>query len=351
VVVATRFVRMKWGRPLRLAGGATLLAASTLLLAGFRPLDSRIDRLDAIDTADVVIPGQVESTSYREVGSPFAGQVAKMAVRTGDEVKKGQLLFRMDTRALEEQLAQAKSAKNDAWKSYQDGRDTRDRDARAAKQQIEDLETAIAHEHDLAASASQAAAQPDLAPQVEDGSQPATDATAPQPYDPARLQDLQTRLETAKRELQEKSRDWDRSLWANWQEYTATSAQVNKLHNLVASADRRAPAAGKVGDVMAKEGSEIDAYLPIVRVDDPAGFRVVSLVDDAATLPLKQGTFVQVKVPQGRLAGQLEKIQSGWDRQIFESYLWVKPDQPNLMMPGQSVDVTLPAHPVQVASK
>jgi multidrug resistance efflux pump len=353
MAVAGRFVRMRWRRPIELAAAGLAVAGVSLALAGFRPLDFGVRPAPYDPNAPLVMDGTVESLVYQDVGSPFNGRIAEMDVRSGKEVRKGELLFRMDPRPLQEELAAAKADQDAAWAAYKAARDNRDQDRRAAERNVEELEGALGQ----AQRQLQAAQQAPVQPTEQDADQAQTDGTVvviPQQsaplIDPQQVADLQSRLAAAQQETRQQARQWDQALWQQWQAYNAASRRVRKAQATLASAARRAPIDGVVSTVAAQPGAEVAAFDPVVRVEDPKSFRVVAMVDEKVRRPLQEGTFMPVAIPQGRLAGSLDRIEDGWDKQALHYYLWVKPDQPERLQPGEQVELELPAHPAMVAS-
>ena len=79
------FARNRWGRQ-AVAGAVVLLVAWFLL---------------GTVNYHISMPCQVIPTQVRHFGAPFEGVLASAHVEAGDEVKKGQLLFAMDTRELD----------------------------------------------------------------------------------------------------------------------------------------------------------------------------------------------------------------------------------------------------------
>ncbi|HEU4754336.1 MAG TPA: biotin/lipoyl-binding protein, partial [Armatimonadota bacterium] len=100
-----RFIRRRWKVPAQVFVGSTALMF-ILGTAAFRG-----DKEPELVPTPAAVPtgGVVESMYARGVGSVFPGSVAAVAVREGEAVKKGQLLFRMDTSQMQAQIRERES--------------------------------------------------------------------------------------------------------------------------------------------------------------------------------------------------------------------------------------------------
>jgi len=259
----------------------------------------------------------------------------------------------MDPRPLQQQLAETRAAKDAAWLTYKQAREARDNDLK----QIQESITAMEAELRQAQQQAQTTQQPELAQPID--GQPVAWGTdgalqfqqLPQAPDPSRIAELESRIESEREAARQQGREWERSLWQSWQEFGAASKQVSKAEAQLAEATRRSPIDGVVAEVDAKQGNEIAACTPIVRVEDPAAFRVVTMVDEKVRRLLNPGALMPVQIDAGRLAGVLERVQDGWDKQEGQYYLWIKPDQPQRLLPGQQVEVEVPSELKLVASR
>jgi multidrug efflux pump subunit AcrA (membrane-fusion protein) len=347
--VAARAIRRRMRLPLKITGAVIGITVLAMLIVGFRPFDALRSRHERGTSADqVMVKGTVESMVLQSVGSPFSGTVAAMAVREGQKVNRGDLLFRMDTRPLQQELATARENRTAAWQGRKQIRSERDADLARLKGEIAGLTAAVERERGLA----QAPQQPQVAPvSDEDGYAENGESAAPAAtYDPARLQDLETRLQGAREELDQRAAYWDTASQEAWKSCVEADRQVRQLAGQLAGAERRSPMAGVVTGIYASQGQAVPDHQPVVRVDDPAGYRVVTLVDEGTREPLKAGAVLPVYRPGAANAGKLEKIVQGWDKEVSNFWLWLKPEQPARLQPGQNVEVGIPTASKLVAS-
>src|SRR5690606_33510460 len=99
-------LRRYWRVPAQVAGVVTI---PIVLLLALPFLPDVTGRVEASSDTPPRVPGAVESLRSRGVGTPFAAPVAKIAVREGQAVKKGQLLFSMDVAPLRAQVTAARA--------------------------------------------------------------------------------------------------------------------------------------------------------------------------------------------------------------------------------------------------
>ncbi|HBN08857.1 MAG TPA: hypothetical protein DD435_09475 [Cyanobacteria bacterium UBA8530] len=91
------------------------LFSLVLLLPGISACGKKAEGNDRVQVkkgelaVTVAETGTIEALTKVEVKSKVAGQVARLLVDVGDQVKKGQLLIQLDTKDIERQLAQSKA--------------------------------------------------------------------------------------------------------------------------------------------------------------------------------------------------------------------------------------------------
>src|SRR5688500_7526914 len=90
--LVARFVRRRWKLPLQIAGGA--ITMGLLMGAAVLRPEEEVSAADRARLAKVQAGGVVESLYAKSVGAPFTGAVETIAVKPGQKVRKGDLLFR-----------------------------------------------------------------------------------------------------------------------------------------------------------------------------------------------------------------------------------------------------------------
>lgn len=343
LAVLARFVRRYWRLPLQVAGVTVLLL---VLFAALPFLPRPTMRVEAADGRRPSSTGVVESLRAQGVGAPFEAPVERVAVEQGQAVKKGDLLFRMDVRGMTEQLAAARSEVADARAGVTQAQQMRREDLQAITTQIASLKALIAREQSAAYAPASPVVEPMVEPAAFTGEVPEDGAAAPAvlempAVDTARLQQLQAELAVARQRLAEQDTTWIPVLQDARRRLSEANTQAARLQAMIAGADRRSPINGIVTRVDARPGHWLGQGSTAVRVDDPQGYRVVALVDDKARANLEPGKSLPLAGPQGPAAGKLEKIVSGWDKELFYYWVWVKPAQPARYWPGQQVQLTL----------
>jgi multidrug resistance efflux pump len=296
------------------------LAALTVTLLGFFGWGQG-EAVRAADASPDREQGVVQSTRGRAVGSPWTGHVAAVEVRPGQAVRKGDRLFRMDPRPLQSALAAAEAVRRGEVQSLAET--TRSREADLAE-----LRGAIAE--------LRAAQQVPVFVQDEPGE--GWEEAEESFWDPA--EDFTDAVEAARWELAQREAAWAPLLQEASRRVAAANREVARLKAQLAAADRRAPIDGVVTEVRMRPGELVAAGVPLVRVDDPVGFRVVTLVDGKIGKRLKPGVRVPLTV-DGARGGKLEKIVPGWDRELFHYWVWVKPANPRELLPGEPVTLAL----------
>jgi multidrug resistance efflux pump len=333
--VIKRYVRLRWRTPLHIIGILGLL----LLVMGFMPVRAKHERR-AARAADGQTTGVVESILARSVGSVFDGTVQEVKIWRGKQVKKGEVLFKMDASPYVAELDAARSEFALASRELADLRGRRAEDLASLRGEISSLQRELAAERQLASAARQPAQ-----PLVDETGAVVAAPVMSHPvavYDPLRASELAAQLRDARARLAEQAQSWAPVIADAAGEVSRCSARIRELKTMIAGAVRRSPSDGIVTNIVAKPGERVARKQPVVRVDDPEGYRVVTLVDEEAREPLKPGVIVPLQRKDGIAAGKLEKIVPGWDDQVFQYYLWVKPNRTDGLWPGQSIGVELP---------
>src|SRR5205085_6295324 len=103
-------------------------------------------------------------------------------------------------------------------------------------------------------------------------------------------------------------------------------ARASKLQAMVGAALRKCPIDGVVTGAYASAGSLVPRNRPLVRVDNPEGYRVVTLVDRNVRERIEPGERLTLGFNGVADPAKLEKIEAGWDRELFKYWLWLKPE-------------------------
>lgn len=340
LAVLGRFVRRRWKKPAQAAG----LAAGVLGLTAsvyFTPKATGTPQVKA--PQPVLEQGVVESTRTKGVGAAWEGQMRQVAVRPGDAVKKGQLLFQLDTTPYEAALktarAEAAAARQSLAATYA-----------SRRQDLQQYEAAVAAARRDLARARQAAQPQPAASDAEWTLSENGDAVRLVPPEPAYQAPVDTSVEQARlrsvlAQYEERRQAWGPTLQQANAAVAAADHEMKRIAGVIGTATRRSPMAGVVTGVYAAPGEWVAANVPLVRVDDPAGYRVVTQVDQQTRERLRPG--VTLKLADGTRRGKVEKIENGWDRDVFQYYVWIKPADWEGLQPGAPVPVKLP--PAQVA--
>lgn len=280
-------------------------------------------------TDGVVARGTVVSRKSKGVGSYFSGKVAELEVKKGQRVKRGQLLFRMDTTDLQRRL-QAAVANERRYAALTN------RHRRERKEEL----GLLAHDHRLLRSLIVETRKQEKHLAQQQRNSPVRLAAGTRPWS---IAELKTQLSASEEYYRKRQRVFHLAVVDSIHRSRAARAEAARLRKLLRQAKRHSPMDGVVTSIVAGEGHWIQAKTPIIRVDDPASYRVVALVKQQTAQPLDKGQHVEVELPDGEIPGKLEKIVPGWDRQLFYTWLWVKPLKPLDLRPGEEVDVVLPA--------
>jgi multidrug resistance efflux pump len=353
-----RYLKRRWKRP------AAVLAAGlgTLLLAGFGPFHARRGTSPSASATGYRVQGEVESLWSRGVGAAFDGRIAAMAVQEGQAVRKGDLLFRMDTAGVQSELGAARAEKPVAEASLKETRREARSDLSGLEKNVAGLERRLAAERARALAAVQQASGPDEAADVDtalavdedvqdDQAPDAQAADQPAPaVDSERIRAMEAQVAEARRPLEERRRSWAPNIRTAEARVAHAEHEIARFQNMLQNADRRSPIDGVVTALYTRAGLTVPGGRALMRLDNPAGYRIVTLVDQDVRDRVEPGTPVRVARRQGAWSGKLEKIVAGEDRQLFHYWLWVKPDATAGLMPGQKVDLEVSAQSAQSAS-
>lgn len=340
LAVLARFIRRYWRTPAQLMG---LIAVVIVLLLALPFLPRPEVRVAAASATQPLEQGAtVESLYARGVGAPFTGAVAAIGVRPGQAVKKNDFLFSMDGDSLAPQLTIARNDVAEAQSGVKLALEARRQEIQPLAQEVAEVKSMIAREQALAATPQAPLTWQEPADEgavlVITEPQPVDEAPAP---DPARLQDLQARLAAAHARLAERQQAWAPTLHEAYQRVSIANAELQRVRTLLAKAIRRSPIDGVVTRIDVGTGHWADAGATVVRVDNPAGYRVVSRVDQQVRDEVRLGAALPVTIAGGAIPGKLEKIVPGQDKELGTYWLWLRPTQPEKLRPGQQVHVSL----------
>lgn len=362
LAVLARFIRRYWRVPAQVAG---LSAVVMVLLIALPFLPRPEVRVEAANTPRPAEAGAtVESLFAKGVGAPFTGAIKDIRVQPGQAVKKNDLLFVMDASSLKPQLDAARAELTEAKNGVDLTLAMQKQELQPLAQAVSALRQQIAQEQAaLAAPPVEYSAPAEPAQQggelqfavPEQPANPGNDAgysANPSTYpggDTPHLQELRAQLSSAQARLSEQQQAWAQPLAEARQRVTAANAEIHRIQNLMASATRRSPIDGIVTRVDSKAGHWANAGTTVVRVDNPKGYRVVTHVDQKVRDSVEIGEALPVDVAGSAVAGKLEKIVPGEDKELGTYYLWMKPDQPEKLLPGQQVNITVPPAANQTA--
>lgn len=346
--VVARYIKKRWKRPAQLISGGLVIG----LLAGFGPFHKH----EAVQPAggEIRVRGEVESLWSRGVGSPFDAPVQAINVREGQSVRKGELLFRMDTAALHSQLSAARAEYQAARAALAEAQAGRRADLSGIEGTVAGLQSELATARRRPSWQSISGTESGYVTDGQTGENGylASEVTQPEGsfYDPGRVQELESQIQQARQEWQEREMLWAPQIQAAAESCSRAAAHAGRLKAMLGAADRKSPIDGIVTAVFAEPGNLVAHSKPVVQVDNPAGYRVVTLVDQKVRDSVEPGTPLPLVEPDGPSNGKLEKIVAGWDRELFKYYLWVKPADPRGLAPGQTVEVAVPVGSTTMAS-
>ncbi len=359
LAVVARLVRMRWRRPVKLTAQVGAGALLAMGLVAFRPWDTQRVEAHSPERRPVE-SGTVESLHPHELGSLFEGAVQHIAVLPGQPVQKGQLLFAMDTSELRAALELARNEERQAREAYQTLVSERDSDLADLKQQVARIRAELgrlraqqaASERAAQAATLPAPDQAEVEGEEETLAEPLPVEPAPfvEPVDPQLMAEVERRLAEAHAALQERKASWNAPMAEAARAASAARGEARRLSGLIAAARRTSPVDGVVTAVNAAPGQWVESRSPVVRVDDPAGFRLVTLVDEETSERVEAGERLPVQLPGGKTQAKVEKVVRGWDQDVFQYWLWLKPAKTEGLMPGQRIYVAVPEDRMEVAS-
>lgn len=289
---------------------------------GFRPPVSRAEL--PVVNEPLAVRGQVISTRAKGVGSPFAGNVKSLHVKVGQSIKRGQLLFEMDVASLRSQLEQARSEVRRAKTEV--GRAQHEKVALLNRWQRQQLEVAA-------------------------GIEGANQASRVQHWNPLPTEPTYGPIATSAL-LAEQVLGQDVSTLGSVEDAEAQLAaaitrkhqavrKVERLVRLIRDAKRYSPIDGVVTSVRTAESAWTAASKPVVRVDDPRGYRVVALVRNRSGAVPRPGHLVPIRWSERSVAARVDKTVPGWDREALYTWVWLLPKEETELIPGQVVEVHL----------
>lgn len=274
----------------------------------------------------------VTSRSARGVGSHFGGRVLEVPVQQGQRVTRGQLLFRMDTAELEKKLS-------DSVLRHRQASARADAARRARAEELADLERRITRLHREGREWERLAGRP----QTEERLSLA--GSYNNPILPADAKDLLRRVRASlARMRKEKKRAYHRHhlvIAAAVRQQRQAQQRAAHLRKLIAGSRPFSPISGVVTAVRTVPGAWTSARVPLVRVDDPEGYRLVLLAREAEARAWGPGAPLRLAGRNGDAV--LEKKVKGWGRELFFTWIILRPPAPEKLAPGQRVEVRPPA--------
>lgn len=363
-----RYIHRRW----RVAAPVAII--STAIFAGLAVMwwRSGEKHRPPLAPAPGVAEGVVESRFAREVGAPFEGTLAAVRVRPGQRVHKGELLFRMDTAALQGELAQVQG-------ELQAARDALHATRASEAADLRDLEAAASGIRGAIAQASRqpivitpagmqgAPSSGDMIYTAEDdGDQAASSAddAGAQAYSPDQHQfqanpqqfqapravqdgpspaDLRSQLEAVLWQIRSKQQGWAAPVHQAEADLAACERRAASVRSRLAAAAVAAPVNGTVTRVDGAAGQAVGSKDAVVRIDNPVGYRIVTLVDGQEKDAAKHAGSTVVRVPEGgAVAARVDCVTAGEGKQAFYYWLRLKPVKPAALTPGETVQVSLP---------
>lgn len=337
--VLARFLRRYWRLPAQLLGVLFILVLLLLALPFLPRTSVRVEASSEEPQPGVV--GAVESRYARGVGPLFEGRVAATMVRVGQPVKKGDPLFTMDVTEVRERLGAARAELAQAKSGLAEAR-------RMRAEQLQPFRLRLIEAMRALREAEAQAAPVDVLVEDPYGAGLVMHTVEP---DHERLDLLRAAVAEAASDYAEARREVDPVLREARHRLAAASRAVKRLEALMNGAERRSPIDGVVTRVDARAGQWALARRPLVRVDRPEGYRIVTLVDEATREALGRGGSVLVSADGIPVRAKLEKSLAGWDKELGYHWLWLKPAHPERLRPGQQLSISLEATASKVARR
>jgi multidrug efflux pump subunit AcrA (membrane-fusion protein) len=260
--------------------------------------------------------------------------VQDLRVREGQAVTRGQLLFRMDTAGLKAQLARARQAERNAGAAVAQSRRARAAALAGLKRRIS------AAERESAAIRRPPPVVLAGGPEENPWSMA---AVLGETLAAERRQAAERALAGLRTQLAGQQREWHRRIVAQIRDRRALREEVRALETHIAGAKRYAPINGVVTDVRFAEGKPVPARVPVVRIDDPKGYRVVALLRPRERERLEAAETLRVRWEGGVSPAAVVRTLDGWGRDLFRTWVWLEPARRKGLRPGQRVELLLPS--------
>lgn len=298
--------------------GLAVLAAAAFWLRAPEVAVARIERGAAVEA--VYATGTIEAVDRVEVRARVGGQLAELRVREGDAVRRGDLLARIDAKALSFDVARGQ-ADFDAAQKRREGAPQLD----ALRAQAKGLEAQLAQGRaDLSRAEELKTSGVQTAQQVE--------------REKALVAGLQAQLEANLAQ----QRDVRIGLDAD---AARAQAGVATLSARFSDAEVRAPMDGVVMVRRVEQGETVLLNQPLFRVGDLGHLQVEAQVDEADVGQVRPGTSAVVRLPAyqeqlvhahvARIAPEADR-----ERKSFEIDLELESPPPGLR-PGMTAEVNL----------
>lgn len=257
-----------------ISAGVQFLMAMALLtgVAGCKPGESGI------------LQGYVEG-EYLYVASPLAGELEKLHVKRGDEVKEGALLFELDNIPEKAALEEAERRLNQARATLEDVKKGRRPSEMAAleaqlgqaRAALTFAETELKRQQQLSGTGATSKDDLDRAVNLHDQNK-------------HRVAQLVAELETAR--LGQR----DDQITAAEAEVKARAATLDKAKWDLAQKQQKATKSGVVFDTLYREGEWVAAGRPVVALLPPANIKVRTFVPETEIGGVHQGDKMEVTV-------------------------------------------------------
>jgi len=138
-----------------------------------------------------------------------------------------------------------------------------------------------------------------------------------------------------------RTQNWDRRITGAGNRRRQAVSEAARLRSLIHQAKRYSPINGVVTSVRASAGDWVKGATPVVRIDDPRGYRIVSLVPDRTNAVPEVGAQLRVLAGDRELRTRVSRIMPGWDRELFSTWVWLVPARPSAFTPGQELEAVL----------
>jgi HlyD family secretion protein len=288
-----------------------------------------------------IIQGYVEG-EYVYVASPLAGQLQKLHVRRGDQVKEGVMLFELDNIPEKAAVEEAQRRLNQAKATLEDvKKGRRPTEMAALEAQLGQMKAALTY------SESEMKRQKQLV---------GTGATSKEDLDRAvnlydqnrhRVAELEAELQTAKLGQREDQ------ITAAEAEMKARAATLERANWDLAQKQQQAPKSGVVFDTLYREGEWVAAGRPVVALLPPANVKVRAFIPEPEIGSVQHGEKMEVSIdgvapmvgtvsfisPQAEYTPPVIYSRESRSKLVFMIELTFEPDVAAKLNPGQPVDV------------